>query len=220
MGQKINPYSYRLPLLGMKGWKSRWFTTDPKRYRSYLAEDVKLRTALMKRLSSAGVTNIEIERSLKSIKVKIFVTRPGVVIGRGGAGIEELKRFIYRILGFTEGDKKNPRIDMPVEEVKEPDLSAYLVASKIAEQLVRRIPARRVVTKALERTMSAGAKGIKVQLSGRVGGAEIGRREKYKLGSVPLQTLRADVDYAHVPALTRSGYVGVKTWICKGEKTI
>lgn len=218
MGQKINPYSFRLPLLGMKGWKSRWFTTDAKRYKSYLEDDVKLRKALMKRLATAGITGVEIERSLKSIKVRIFVTRPGVVIGRGGTGIEELKKFIYRVLGFQEGDKNNPRIDMPVEEVKEPDLNAHLVATKVMEQLVRRIPARRVVTKTLERSMTAGAKGIKIQLSGRVGGAEIGRREKYKAGSIPLSTLRADVDYAIVPALTRSGYVGIKVWIYKGEK--
>ena len=218
MGQKVNPYAFRLPLLGMQGWKSRWFTTDSRRYKAYLADDVKLRKALMKRLSSAGITGVEIERSLKSLKVKIFVTRPGVVIGRGGAGIEDLKKFIYKVLGFTEGGKNIPRIDMPVEEVKEPDLSAYLVATRVAEQLVRRIPARRVVTKTLERSMSAGAKGIKIQLSGRVGGAEIGRREKYKAGSIPLSTLRANVDYANVPALTRSGYVGIKTWIYKGEQ--
>lgn len=218
MGQKINPYAYRLPLLGMEGWKSRWFTMDPKRYRSYLAEDVKLRSALMKKLAVAGVTKVEIERSLKSIRVKIFVTRPGVVIGRGGSGIEELKKFIYQVLGFTPGGKNNPRIDMPVEEVKEPDLNAYLVATRICEQLVKRLPARRVVKKTLERTTAAGAKGIKVLLSGRVGGAEISRKESYKAGSIPLQTLRADVDYAHVPALTRSGYVGVKVWIYRGEK--
>lgn len=218
MGQKINPYSYRLPILGMEGWKSRWFTMNAKRYRAYLSEDVKLRNALMKRLASAGITKVEIERSLKSIRVKIFVTRPGVVIGRGGTGIEELKRFIYQVLRFAPGGKNNPRIDMPVEEVKEPDLNAYLVAVRITEQLVKRIPARRVVKKTLERTMAAGAKGIKVLLSGRVGGAEISRKESYKAGSIPLQTLRADVDYAHVPALTRSGYVGVKVWICRGEK--
>lgn len=218
MGQKINPYAYRLPLLGMGGWKSRWFTADPKRYRAYLAEDIKLRQALMQKLAQAGVTEVEIERSLKSIKVRIFVTRPGVVIGRGGTGIEELKKFIYKVLGFSLGDKNNPRIDMPVEEVKEPDLNAHLVATKICEQLVRRIPARRVVNKAMERTMAAGAKGIKVLLSGRVGGAEIARKDSYKNGSIPLQTLRADIDYTHVPALTRSGYVGVKVWIYRGEK--
>jgi len=172
----------------------------------------------MKRLASAGVTNIQIERSLKSIKVIIHVTRPGVVIGRGGSGIEELKKYIYQVLGFKPGDKNAPKIDMPVEEVKEPDLSAHLVATRIAEQLARRMPARRVVNKAMERTMQSRASGIKVLLSGRIGGAEISRRELYHSGSVPLQTLRADIDYAQIPSLTRSGFIGVKVWICKGEK--
>jgi len=218
MGQKVNPIAYRLPLSPTTTWKSRWFTTDPKRYISYLADDVKLRKSLMKRLASAGVTNIQIERSLKSIKVIIHVTRPGVVIGRGGSGIEELKKYIYQVLGFKPGDRNAPKIDMPVEEVKEPDLSAHLVATRIAEQLARRMPARRVVNKAMERTMQSRASGIKVLLSGRIGGAEISRRELYHSGSVPLQTLRADIDYAQIPSLTRSGFIGVKVWICKGEK--
>ncbi len=218
MGQKVNPLAFRLPLHQMQMWRSRWFTTDPRRYTAYLAADIKLRKALTKRLTAAGVIRVDIERSLRSMRVIVFVTRPGVVIGRGGSGLEDLKRFIYQTIEVKPGDKSAPRIDLQVEEVKEPDLSAYLVGTKIAEQLVRRIPARRVVTKTMERSMSAGAKGIKILLSGRVGGAEIARREKYHQGSVPLQTLRADVDYAHVPALTRSGYVGVKVWIHRGEK--
>ncbi|KKU94857.1 30S ribosomal protein S3 [Candidatus Amesbacteria bacterium RIFCSPLOWO2_02_FULL_48_11] len=219
MGQKINPVAYRLPLSPTETWKSRWFTTNPKRYKSYLAEDVRLRKALMQKLAPAGVTRVEIERSLRSMRVIIFVTRPGVVIGRGGSGIEELKKFIYQTLGYAPGDKNIPKIDMPIEEVKEADLSAYLVATKIAEQLVRRMPARRVVNKAMERTMQSRANGIKVVLAGRIAGAEIARREVYHTGSVPLQTLRANVDYAAVPALTRSGYIGIKVWIYKGEKT-
>ncbi|HBC72309.1 MAG: 30S ribosomal protein S3 [Candidatus Amesbacteria bacterium GW2011_GWB1_47_19] len=219
MGQKVNPVAYRLPLSPTETWKSRWFTTDPKRYRAYLAEDVRLRKELMTRLAGAGVTRVEIERSLRSMRVVIFVTRPGVVIGRGGSGIEELKKFIYSVLGYKLGDKSAPKIDMPIEEVKEPDLNAYLVATKIAEQLVRRLPARRVVNKTMERTMQSRAAGIKVVLSGRIAGAEIARREVYHQGSVPLQTLRANVDYAQVPALTRSGYIGVKVWIHRGEKS-
>lgn len=199
-------------------WRSRWFTTDHRRYAAYLSSDVALRGALMKRLTPAGVTRVDIERSLRSMRVIVFVTRPGVVIGRGGSGLEELKKFIYQVMNLKLNDKKAPRIDLQVEEIKEPDLSAYLVGTKIAEQLVRRIPARRVVTKTMERSMNSGAKGIKIMLSGRVGGAEIARHEKYHQGSVPLQTLRADVDYAHIPALTRSGYVGVKVWIHRGEK--
>lgn len=217
MGQKVNPLAYRLPLAPIEMWKSRWFTTNHKRYAAYLGEDVKLRTALLKRLAVAGVTDIQIERSLKSMKVMIFVTRPGVVIGRGGAGIEELKKYIYQLLGYKAGDKGIPRIEMPVEEVKTPDLSAYLVALRISEQLVKRMPARRVVIKAMEKTMQSRALGVRVLLSGRIGGAEIARRQVYHRGSVPLQTLRANVDYAQVPALTRSGYVGIKVWIYKGE---
>jgi small subunit ribosomal protein S3 len=218
MGQKVNPIAYRIPLSQQKLWKSRWFTMDAKRYATYLGADVKLRKALMKKLAVASVTEIDIERSLRSMRVIIFVSRPGVVIGRGGAGLEDLKKFIYQTLGFKPTDKTAPRIDLQVEEVKEPDLNAYLVATKIAEQLAKRLPARRVSKKTMERTIQARAKGIKILLSGRINGAEIARRELYQSGSVPLQTLRADIDYAHVPALTRSGYVGVKVWIYRGEK--
>lgn len=218
MGQKINPISYRLPASGLEAWQSRWFTTSPKRYIEYLLADQKLRKALMKKLANAGVTRVEIERSLRNIKVIIFVTRPGIVIGRGGSGLEELKKFITSNMNLKASDKQAPKIDMQVEEVKQPDLNAYLVATRIAEQLVKRMPGRRVATKTMERTMTSGAKGIKILLSGRINGAEIARREAYHQGSVPLQTIRADVDFAHVPALTRSGYVGVKVWICRGEK--
>jgi small subunit ribosomal protein S3 len=220
MGHKINPVAFRLPLAQTKMWKSRWFSSDPFKYAAYLGADVKLRKALMKKLAPAGVTRVEIERSLRSMRVIVFVTRPGVVIGRGGASLEDLKKFIYKTLGFILNAKQSPKIDLQVEEVKEPDLNAYLVATRIAEQLEKRLPARRVVKKTMERTMQSRAKGIKVLLSGRVNGAEIARRELYQYagGSVPLQTLRADVDYAAVPALTRSGYVGVKVWIYRGER--
>jgi len=181
--------------------------------------DVILREALMKRLATASITRVEIERSLKSVKILVFVTRPGVVIGRGGSGVEDLKKYIYTLLNIKPNDKNAPKIDLQVEEVKEPDLNAFLVASRIADQLAKRMPARRVVKKAMERTMGSRAEGIKVLLAGRVGGAEISRKELYKMGSVPLQTLRADVDYSQVPSLTRSGYIGVKVWIYKGEKT-
>lgn len=180
--------------------------------------DIKLRQALMKRLANASVADVEIERSLKSIRVIIYVTRPGVVIGRGGSGLEDLKKYIYEVLGYKGKEKTAPKVDLQVEEIKEPDLNAYLVGLKIAEQLAKRMPARRVVKKALERTMQSRALGIKVLLSGRIAGAEISRRELYQTGSVPLQTLRADVDYAQVPSLTRSGYIGVKVWIHRGEK--
>jgi small subunit ribosomal protein S3 len=219
MGQKVNPIAYRLPLSPTETWKSRWFTTNPQRYREYLMSDIKLRKALMKRLALASVTRVEIERSLKSMRIIIFVTRPGVVIGRGGSGLEDLKKYIYETLGYKEVNKKAPKIDLQVEEVKEPDLNAYLVATRIADQLVKRMPARRVVKKTMERSMQARALGIKIVLAGRIGGAEISRKELYQMGSVPLQTLRADVNYAQIPALTRSGYIGVKVWIHRGEKT-
>lgn len=220
MGHKVNPVGYRIPLFPATGWKSRWFTTKPHRYSNYLWVDVKLRQALMKKLAPASITRVEIERSLKSIRVIIFVTRPGMVIGRGGSGLEELKKFIIKTLGYRAGDEKAPKIDLQVEEVKNPDTNAYFVATRIAEQLIKRMPARRVVKKSMERTMQSGAKGVKVLLSGRINGAEIARREPYQYagGSVPLQTLRADVDYAQLPALTRSGYIGIKVWIYKGEK--
>lgn len=215
MGQKVNPIAFRLPLNSSVSWISRWFTTNPKRYSTYLGQDVKLRKALMARLKPAGITQVDIERSLKSLKVIVHVTRPGVVIGRGGSGIEEVKKYIADSLGAGA-----PKVELQVEEVQKPDLNAYLVATKIAEQLEKRMPSRRVVKRAIERCTQSGAKGVKVLVAGRINGAEIARRETYYApgGSVPLQTLRADIDYAQVPALTRSGYIGIKVWIYRGEK--
>jgi small subunit ribosomal protein S3 len=213
MGQKVNPIGFRIPLSPSTSWISRWFSTSKVRYSQYLAEDLKLRKALMSKLRVAGVTKVEIERSLKSLKIIIHVSRPGVVIGRGGAGIEDLKKYITTLIKAT-------KVDLQIEEVKNPEINAYLVAIRIAEQLEKRLPARRVATKTIEKVMASGAKGVKILLSGRVNGAEISRRESYKSpsGSVPLQTLRANVDYASLPALTRSGYVGVKVWIYLGGK--
>ncbi len=209
MGQKVNPTSFRL---GIKDtWKSRWFA-DKKTYQKFLLEDVKLRSALMKRLRLAGINRVDIERSLKSMHLTLYVTRPGIVIGRGGTGMEELKKFILQTLGRAE-----TKIDIRVEEVKNPELSAYLLAARIAEQLEQRMPYRRVVNKAMERVIQAGAKGVKIALAGRIAGAEISRREKFHLGTIPLQTLRANIDYASMPSLTRSGYIGVKTWIYKSD---
>jgi len=217
VGQKVNPIAFRIPLNPSVMWISRWFTTNPKRYSTYLGQDVKLRKTLMAKLKPAGVTQVDIERSLKNIKIVVHVTRPGVVIGRGGSGIEELKKYIATVLGVG-----SPKVDLQVEEVEKPDLNAYLVATKIAEQLEKRMPSRRVVKRAIERCAQAGAKGVKVLIAGRINGAEIARREPYSMpgGSVPLQTLRANIDYAQVPALTRSGYIGIKVWINKGEKEL
>ncbi len=218
MGHKVNPIGFRIPLNPSLAWTSRWFADKPAKYSKLLAEDVKLRRALMERLAPAGVIRVDIERSIKNMRVIPHVTRPGVVIGRGGSGLEDLKKFIYETLGYSVNDKKAPKIETPVEEVKNPDLSAYLVATRIAEQLEKRLPSRRVAVKTMERTMQSGAKGVKIVIAGRINGAEIARREAYGQGSVPLQTLRANIDYAEKPALTRSGYVGVKVWIHTGEK--
>jgi small subunit ribosomal protein S3 len=214
MGQKVNPTAYRLQI--QDTWKSRWFA-DQKNYKKFLLEDIKLRQALMSRLKLAGINRIDIERSLRSLRIILHVTRPGIVIGRGGTGMEDLKKYVMSLLDISKNSKSS-RVDIRVEEVKNPDLSAYLVASKIAEQLERRIPHRRVVVKAMERVIQSGASGVKIVLAGRIGGAEISRKEKYHLGTIPLQTLRADIDYASIPSLTRSGYIGVKTWIFKEDK--
>ncbi len=210
MGQKVNPTAFRLQI--QDTWKSRWFASK-KDYRKFMLEDIKLRKALMGRLKLAGINRVDIERSIKSLRLILYVTRPGIVIGRGGTGMEDIKKFVANILNISAGSTKSPKVDIRVEEVKQPDLSAFLVAQKIAEQLERRMPYRRIVTKTLEKIMISGAKGAKIELSGRINGAEISRNEKFHQGSIPLQTLRADIDFAKTPALTRSGYVGIKVWI-------
>jgi small subunit ribosomal protein S3 len=213
MGQKVNPNGFRLGI--GTPWDSRWFGAGIK-YQEYLQEDIKIRNLLMKRLRPAGISKVEIERAVNKIKIIIHVSRPGVLIGRGGSGLLELKKFLMKQLKMK--DENN--IEIAPMDIKAPDLHAYLVAQSIAEQLVRRMPAARVINQALDRVMHAGAKGVKVMLSGRIGGAEIARVEKKFAGSVPLHTLRFDIDFAHYPALTKSGYVGVKVWINKGEAKI
>jgi len=213
MGQKINPIGFRIG--SYKPWKSRWFA-DNKIYKDFLIEDIRIREALIKKLKLAGITDVEIERLTKSMVITVTVSRPGVVIGRGGTGIEDLKKFILSILSDLRKKKiKDLKIDLKVNEIKNPELSAYLVAGRVAADLERRMPQRRVVAKTMERVMASGAKGIKIVLSGRVGGAEISRVEKYHMGSVPTQTLRENIDYAQVPALLKKGYVGVKVWITR-----
>ena len=213
MGQKVNPVGFRtgtfLP------WKSRWFA-DGNEYKTYLFEDIKIRKAVMNKLRLAGVTNVEIERLPKSMVITMTVSRPGVVIGRGGTGLEELKKFILDVISQGSSTKvKDLKIDLRVNEVKNPELSAYLVASRIVSELERRLPHRRVISKAMERVWQSGALGVKVILSGRIGGAEISRTEKYHDGSIPAQTMRENIDYAQIPALLKRGYVGVKVYIHK-----
>ena len=217
MGKKVNPFGFRLGILNT--WKSRWFANRHD-YRKLLLEDIKLREYLMDKLKNAGIVKVEIERSINVIKIFIHVNRPGVVIGKGGTGLEALQKEIKKRLNIKENDSKAMKVDVKVEEVKNANIQARLIAQRISDQLIGRYPHRRAVTQAIERAMESGAKGIKIQLSGRIGGAEIGRSEKYSEGTVPTQTLRADIDYAEVPSLTRSGYVGIKVWVYKGERKI
>ena len=170
----------------------------------------------MGRLKLSGITEVEIERLPKSMVIAVTVSRPGIVIGRGGSGIEEIKKFIVDLLSKARGKKLTDiKIDFKVNEIKNPEISAKLVAERVAVDLEKRMPQRRVVTRAMERVMASGAQGVKIVLAGRIQGAEISRVEKYHLGSVPSQTLRALIDYAQVPALLKRGYVGVKVWVHK-----
>jgi len=214
MGNKVNPISFRIG--GLYTWSSNWYA-NRRDFKKVLLEDVALRRFLMNKLKLAGIIGVKIERSINKIKIIPQVTRPGIVIGRGGSGLEELKKALAKMVSVPDPEKN---LEISPEEVKNPDLSAMFVAQKIAEQIVKRMPHRYVVKKAIERTMSAGAKGIKIILAGRIAGAEIARRETFSQGKVPLQTLRARIDYAEVPALTRSGYVGVKVWVYQGEQNV
>lgn len=210
MGQKIHPIGFRIGQ-GLS-WQSRWFAPQQK-YRQFVQEDLKIRDLLMKKLKPAGVASVEIERASNKLRVLVYVARPGVLIGRGGTGLTELKKFLMQNLKIKDENS----LEIVPREVKATDLSAYLVAQGVAEQLIRRLPAQRVMNQTIERVMRAGAKGVKIALAGRIGGAEIARRERKSSGSLPLHTLRADIDFAVYPALTKSGYVGVKVWIHKGE---
>ncbi len=213
MGQKIHPVGFRMGISAT--WKSRWFATGNK-YKLNVLEDIKIRDILMKKLRPAGIQSVEIERAVNKLKVIIFVSRPGVLIGRGGSGLSELKKFLMKELKIKE---ENSLEIMPME-IKSADLSAYLVAQNVAEQLIRRLPAARIMNQSIDRVMRAGAKGVRIVIAGRIGGAEIARREWKASGTMPLHTLRADIDFAIYPALTKSGYVGVKVWINKGEAQI
>lgn len=213
MGQKIHPVGFRMGIGAT--WQSRWFATNVK-YREFLAQDIKIRELLMKKLRPAGIGSVEIERSINKLKVVIFVARPGVLIGRGGSGLTELKKYLMKELKV----KDENALEIIPMELKSADLSAYLVAQGVAEQLIKRLPAQRIINQSLDRVMRAGAKGVRIVISGRIGGAEIARREWKATGRMPLHTLRADIDFAIYPALTKSGFVGVKVWINKGEVEI
>ena len=205
MGQKVNPHGLRVGVI--KDWDSRWYAE--KDFADYLVEDHEIRTYLKKRLYSAGVSKIEIERASDRVKVIIYTAKPGVVIGKGGAEIEVTKKELAKLT-----DKK---VMVDIKEIKRPDRDAQLVAENIAQQLENRVSFRRAMKSCMGRTMKSGAMGIKTCCSGRLGGADIARAEFYSEGTIPLQTLRADIDYGFAEANTTYGKVGVKVWIYKGE---
>lgn len=206
MGQKVNPHGLRVGII--KDWDSRWYAKK-KDFNELLIEDYNIRKYIKEKLYIAGISKIDIERAANRVKVSIYTAKPGMVIGKSGAGVEELRKELEKIT------KKNVVVN--VEEVKVPELDAQLMAENIAAQLERRISFRRAMKQAIQRTMRAGAKGIKTAVSGRLGGADMARTERYSEGTIPLQTLRADIDYGFAEAMTTYGKLGVKVWIYKGE---
>lgn len=206
MGQKVNPHGLRVGVI--KDWDSRWFAKDNE-FGDVLVEDYKIRKFLKKTLYAAGVPKIEIERDAQKVRIHIHCAKPGIVIGKGGAEIEKLRMTVQNMIGKP--------VVLNIVEVKQPDLNAQLVAENIASQLERRISFRRAMKQCIGRTMKLGAKGIKTRVAGRLGGAEIARSESYHEGTIPLQTIRADIDYGFAEAHTTYGKLGVKVWIYKGE---
>jgi small subunit ribosomal protein S3 len=207
MGQKVNPYGFRLGIT--TDWKSRWFSE--RNYRDFVVEDWKIRDYLNTQLESAAVSRIEVERTGDRTRVDIHTARPGIVIGRRGAEADRLKKHLEEITG-----QKN-RVSLNIQEIKQPELDAALIAQGICDQLVRRVAFRRAMKRAIQTVQKAGALGVKVQCSGRLGGSEMSRKESYREGRVPLHTLRADIDYGFREARTSTGRVGVKVWIYKGD---
>lgn len=211
MGQKVNPIGFRMG--GIYTWSSRWFAKKGD-FAKNLLEDNQIRKYLMDNLKNAGVSRIEIERFFDKRTISIHVSRPGVAIGRGGSGAEQIKASLLKKFKVKDAGK----MEIKFEEIKVPDLDAYLVAVNVADQLARRIPFRRVMNQSLERIKRSGAKGARIALAGRLGGSEIARRETVKDGAIPLQTLRAEIDFAKLDAkVPKAGIVGIKVWIYKGE---
>ncbi|MGC8626111.1 MAG: 30S ribosomal protein S3 [Acidimicrobiales bacterium] len=206
MGQKVNPYGFRLG--NTTDWKSRWFTD--REYQNYLIEDLRIREYLSKELERAAVSRVEIERTRDRLRIDVHTARPGIVIGRRGAEAERLRSKLAEIT-------KNPRLTLNIQEIKQPELDAALMAQGIADQLAGRVSFRRAMKRTVQTVQKAGAMGVRVQCSGRLGGAEMSRRESYREGRVPLHTLRADIDYGFREAKTTYGRIGVKVWIYKGD---
>ncbi len=206
MGQKVNPHGLRVGII--KDWNSKWYA-DKKTFNEFLKEDNDIREYIKKKLFISGLSKTEIERAANRIKISVYTSKPGMVIGRGGSGVEALRKEIEKMTGKT--------VSINVEEIKNPSIDAQLVAENIAAQLEKRVSFRRAMKQAMQRTMRSGAKGIKTMVSGRLGGADMARSEGYNEGTIPLQTLRADIDYGFAEADTTYGKLGVKVWIYKGE---
>ena len=206
MGQKVHPTGVRVGII--KDWNSKWYA-DSKDFANYLVEDQKIRKFLKKKLYTAGISKIEIERTAKMVKINLYTAKPGIIIGKGGAGVEALKAEVSKLIGKD--------VNLNIVEVKNIDTDAQLVAENIAGQLERRISFRRAMKQCMQKALKSGALGIKTAVSGRLGGADMARTEFYKEGNIPLQTLRADIDYGFAEADTTYGKIGVKVWIYKGE---
>ena len=206
MGQKVHPTGVRVGII--KDWTAKWYA-DSKDFADYLVEDQKIRKFLKKKLYAAGISKIEIERTAKIVKINLYTAKPGIVIGKGGAGADAVKQEVAKLIG--------KEVNLNIVEVKQADTDAQLVAENIAMQLERRISFRRAMKQCMQKAMKSGALGIKTAVSGRLGGADMARTEFYKEGTIPLQTLRADIDYGFAEADTTYGKIGVKVWIYKGE---
>jgi len=207
MGQKVNPYGFRLGVT--TDWKSRWFATG-EQYVDYLIEDWKIRDYLMNKLPNAAISRVEIERTRDRLRIDVHTARPGIVIGRRGAQADELRADLTKMTG-------NPKVQLNIQEIKQPELDAALISQGVADQLANRVAFRRAMKRAVQNAQKAGALGIRVQCSGRLGGSEMARTEWYREGRVPLHTLRADIDYGFREAKTTYGRIGVKVWIYKGD---
>ena len=211
MGQKVDPKGLRMGI--SQTWTSRWFFSNKKTFKDSLISDIRIREKLMQKFKFASVTQIDIERAIKKVSAIIYAVKPGMIIGRGGKGLEEVKKYI--VADLDKKPNKELKVEIKIEPVKKPYLSAYYVAQMIAEKIIKGFPHRAIVHHTMDRVMEAGAKGVKIQLGGRINGAEISRREKYFLGSIPTSTIRENVEFVRYPALTKSGYIGVKVWLCK-----
>lgn len=205
MGQKVHPVGLRIGII--RDWESRWYSD--KHFADFLHEDLRIRKYIKEKLYRAGIPRIEIERQSKAVKITVHAARPGIIIGRGGTGIDALRKELVELTG--------KEVQLNVQEIRRPDLEAQLVAESVAQQLERRVAHRRAMKQAVQRTLRAGAKGIRISCSGRLAGAEIARYEWYREGRVPLHTLRADIDFGVAEALTTYGRIGVKVWIYRGD---